>query len=67
MLPSYRPVPHTEMGDVRVDGVPVHMSETDWHLYKGAACLGEDNEQVYGELLGLGSTEIAALAEEGVI
>ena len=28
---------------------------------------GEDNEYVYGELLGMSKTEIAALAEEGVI
>jgi crotonobetainyl-CoA:carnitine CoA-transferase CaiB-like acyl-CoA transferase len=27
---------------------------------------GEDNEYVYGELLGMSTKEIAALAEEGV-
>ena len=27
---------HTEMGDVRVDGIPVHMSETDWSIERGA-------------------------------
>ena len=60
-------VHHTEMGDVRVDGLPVHLSETDWELTKGAACLGEDNEKVYGELLGLGSAEINQLHADGVI
>ncbi len=60
-------VKHTEMGDVRVDGLPLHMSETDWELTKGAACLGEDNERIYGELLGLGSTEIQQLKTDGVI
>ena len=34
---------------------------------RGAPCYGEDNEYVYGELLGMSSREIAALADEGVI
>ena len=36
-------------------------------LDRGAPCYGEDNHYVYGELLGMSSEEIAALAEEGVI
>ena len=60
-------VPQTEMGNIRVDGLPVHLSETDWELRRGAACLGEDNEQVYGELLGLSSSEIHELEAGGVI
>jgi len=34
---------------------------------RGALCYGEDNNYVYGELLGMSSQEIKALAEEGVI
>ncbi|MFN0149019.1 MAG: CoA transferase, partial [Dehalococcoidia bacterium] len=60
-------VHHTEMGDVRVDGIPVHLSETDWTINRGAGCLGEHNDQVYGGILGLGAAEIAALRTEGVI
>jgi hypothetical protein len=30
-------------------------------------CDGEDNHYVYGELLGMSSQEIIALADEGVI
>ena len=56
-----------EMGRVRVDGIPVRMSETDWEMRRGAAVLGEDNDYVYGELLGLSEQEIAELAAEGVI
>ena len=55
------------MGRVRVDGIPVHMSETDWEMRRGAAVLGEDNDYVYGELLGLSAEEIAGLHAEGVI
>ena len=60
-------VRHAKMGEVRVDGLPVHLSRTDWRIERGAPCLGEHNERVYGELLGLSREEIAALREEGVI
>jgi crotonobetainyl-CoA:carnitine CoA-transferase CaiB-like acyl-CoA transferase len=58
---------HTEMGEVRVDGLPVHLSESDWSITRGAPCLGEHNEQVYGELLGVSAAEQARLHEAGVI
>ena len=60
-------VHQTDMGDVRVDGVPAHLSETEWELEHGAPNLGEHNEEVYGGLLGLDADEIASLREEGVI
>ncbi len=60
-------VEHTEMGTVRVDGLPVHFSETDWELTAGAPCLGEHNDEVFGGLLGLSAEEIASLRDEGAI
>jgi benzylsuccinate CoA-transferase BbsF subunit len=60
-------VRHTELGDLRVDGVPVHLSETDWSITKGAPCLGEDNERVFGDLLGHTAEELEAFAKEGII
>jgi benzylsuccinate CoA-transferase BbsF subunit len=60
-------VTHRLMGDIRVDGIPVHLSETDWQLRKGAPCLGEHNDKVYGELLGLAPQEIEQLRQEGII
>jgi crotonobetainyl-CoA:carnitine CoA-transferase CaiB-like acyl-CoA transferase len=60
-------VEHTAMGRVRVDGLPVHLSRTDWSIARGAPCLGEHNERVYGELLGLGKRELDELRAEGVI
>ena len=60
-------VEHSAMGEVRVDGLPVHMSESDWHMTRGAACLGEHNEYVLTNLLGISSTEVEQLTEEGVI
>jgi crotonobetainyl-CoA:carnitine CoA-transferase CaiB-like acyl-CoA transferase len=58
---------HSKMGTVRVDGIPARFSKTDWHIERGAPCLGEHNEQVYGELLGLSAHEIGELRSEGVI
>ena len=60
-------VDHTEIGKARVEGLPVSLSETPWTLKRGAACLGEHNDYVFGELLGLSEQEIMSLAEEGVI
>jgi len=60
-------VPHTRHGPVRVDGVGAHLSATDWHLRRGGPLLGEDNERVLGDLLGLSSSEIEQLRADGVI
>ncbi len=60
-------VTHTAMGDVRVDGLPVHLSRTDWVVERGAPCLGEHNDLVFGELLGLDADERARLRGGGVI
>jgi crotonobetainyl-CoA:carnitine CoA-transferase CaiB-like acyl-CoA transferase len=53
------------MGRVRVDGLPVHLSRTDWSITRGAPCLGEHNDHVLGELLGLAPEEIDALRADG--
>jgi benzylsuccinate CoA-transferase BbsF subunit len=58
---------HTEIGDVRVDGLPVHCSETDWSITHGAPCLGEHTDAVLREVLGLDDDEIASLHEEQVV
>ena len=60
-------VTHPEMGDVRVDGLAVHLSETDWAIERGAPTLGQHNEQVFGGLLGVSNEELEQLREEGVI
>ncbi len=60
-------VNHTEIGDVRIDGNPVHLSETNWHMDTGAPCLGEHNEQVLTALLGMSKQEVESLQAEGVL
>src|SRR5579859_5912897 len=58
---------HTELGGVRVDGQPVHLSETDWTIERGAACLGEHNGCVLGEILGYSTPAIGVMQQSGAI
>ena len=60
-------VRHAKMGEVRVDGQPVHFSKTDWRLERGGPCLGEHTEETLMRLLDMDAGEVAALREEGVI
>jgi crotonobetainyl-CoA:carnitine CoA-transferase CaiB-like acyl-CoA transferase len=61
----------TKIGRWPVAEVAVKMSESPAYiggrLDRGAPCYGEDNNYVYGELLGMSAQEIEALAAEGVI
>lgn len=60
-------VVHDEIGAVRVDGLPVHFSRTDWKIERGAPCLGTDNVDVFCGIVGLTDDELADLASGGVI
>lgn len=66
-----RELPGKKIGTWPVPDVPVRMSETPavvgGPLGRGAPIYGEDNEYVYGELLGMSNGEIADLAADGVI
>ena len=61
----------TKIGRWPIAEVPVKMSASPAYIGgridRGAPCYGEDNEYVYGELLGMSTREIRALAEDGVI
>lgn len=58
---------HAKMGTVRCDGLPVHLSKTDWHIDRGGPCVGEHTDQVLSELLGLDPSEVDQLRKEGVV
>lgn len=60
-------VDHALAGPTRVDGLPVHLDRTDWVIERAGPTLGQDNDRVYGELLGLDADERAALRADGVI
>ena len=60
-------VVHEQIGRVRVDGVPVKLSETPATVVRGAPVLGQHNEEIFGRVLGIGPDALAELVEEGVI
>jgi crotonobetainyl-CoA:carnitine CoA-transferase CaiB-like acyl-CoA transferase len=60
-------VHHTKHGHRRVDGLPVHLSSTDWSIRRAGPLLGEHNDVVFGEVLGKSPTEIDGLRADGVI
>jgi crotonobetainyl-CoA:carnitine CoA-transferase CaiB-like acyl-CoA transferase len=68
---EYRMVSHAELGEYAVEEVPSRWSRTQPHTGgtegRGAPCYGEHNARVYGELLGLGAEELAALRADDVI
>jgi crotonobetainyl-CoA:carnitine CoA-transferase CaiB-like acyl-CoA transferase len=60
-------VTHSEMGRVRVDGLPVHFSKTDWVMTRGAPCLGEHNDLVFGGILGHSAEELDSFRHDGAL
>jgi crotonobetainyl-CoA:carnitine CoA-transferase CaiB-like acyl-CoA transferase len=60
-------VTHTAMGRVRVDGLPARFSKTEWTIERGAPCLGEHNDLVFGRLLGHSERELRRWREDGVL
>jgi len=57
---------HAQRGKYRMMGCAVRLSKHDYK-YVAAPLLGQDNETIYGELLGLTPEEIRKLKEEKVI
>jgi crotonobetainyl-CoA:carnitine CoA-transferase CaiB-like acyl-CoA transferase len=60
-------VEHPLMGKVRVEGVPIHFSETDWTADKPGPLLGEHNERIFVDLLGVEPAELDRQHKDGVI
>ncbi len=60
-------VEHKAIGRIRVDGTAVKMSETPAVIERGAPTLGQHNEEVFGDILGMHPDSVRALSESGVI
>lgn len=58
---------HPVIGDMIVPGNPVKLLDTKADITKCAPELGQDNEKIYGELLGLTAEELSKLREQNVI
>jgi len=58
---------HPVIGRSRFEGNPMKMSRIAPDNWRSAPLLGEDNEYVFGEILGMGSAERTDLVERGII
>ena len=58
---------HPEMGKTISDATPIRLADSPPGYNRPAPLLGQDNDYVYGELLGLSKGEIKRLKEQGVI
>ena len=58
---------HSGIGPHHYDGLTFHLNKTPGKLRLPAPCLGEHNEKIYKEILGLSDDEVGDLMLEGVI
>jgi len=60
-------VDHSQVGPRQYPGIPWQMSKTPGRVRWPSPTLGQHNQDVYGELLGLTSPEIYQLEQNGII
>jgi crotonobetainyl-CoA:carnitine CoA-transferase CaiB-like acyl-CoA transferase len=60
-------VTHPDIGDVRVEGIPLRLSATPWQIDSAAPQLGQHNREVLCGLLGHSDAELDDWAQRGVI
>ncbi len=60
-------IEHAELGKAKFEAEPMRLSRSPWELRRASPLFGEHTDYVFGEVLGLGSEEIAELMVEGVI
>jgi crotonobetainyl-CoA:carnitine CoA-transferase CaiB-like acyl-CoA transferase len=60
-------VPDEDLGPLRMQNLPFRLLASPGRIRFAGRGLGQDNEEVYGERLGLDREHIAQLREDGVI
>lgn len=61
-------VEHPELGRViQYPGPPYRLPESPWRIRRRAPLVGEDNELVYREVLGLSKRELEELSSKGIV
>lgn len=60
-------VPDADLGQVRMQGVVPTMVNDEGTVWRTGPALGQDNDLVYGDWLGMNQQERTRLADEGVI
>jgi crotonobetainyl-CoA:carnitine CoA-transferase CaiB-like acyl-CoA transferase len=63
----FEEVPHAKKGTVVAAGIPVGLTGTPGRSGLAGSSVGEDNEYVFGELLGMTREEIQRATEAGAI
>ena len=64
----FQDVEHPELGvSIKYPGPPVRLPESPWAISRRPPLIGEHNEEVYGETLGIQREELEELQREGVI
>ncbi len=58
---------HPELGRTISDATPIKLSDTPAKYSRAAPVAGQDNDYVYGELLGISEDELAELRQQGII
>ena len=58
---------HPVIGEARFEGTPINFSTMGQDNWRSAPLLGEDNEHVFKNIVGITDEEYAELADEGVI
>jgi crotonobetainyl-CoA:carnitine CoA-transferase CaiB-like acyl-CoA transferase len=66
-LESITTVDDPELGPIKMQNVLCRMSDTPGQIKWAGHRVGQDNAEVYGELLGLSAEQLQALGEKGVI
>jgi crotonobetainyl-CoA:carnitine CoA-transferase CaiB-like acyl-CoA transferase len=60
-------IQHPDAGELRVPGAPYQFSATPWRLERPAPRLGQHNQEIYRDRLGVAESEMGSLARDGVI
>lgn len=60
-------VSHPDIGQVRVEGIPIRCSASPWQITAAAPRLGQHNREVFVDLLGHSEAELDDWAQRGVI
>jgi crotonobetainyl-CoA:carnitine CoA-transferase CaiB-like acyl-CoA transferase len=63
----YPEVDHPVVGRHRVEGMPAALSRTPATVRRGGPLMGQDNDYVFGELLGMSLDEVRRLEDEQVL
>ncbi|MEE8399945.1 MAG: CoA transferase [Desulfobacterales bacterium] len=63
----FQDIEHPELGKIKFPTAPYHFSKTPWKLARLAPHLGEHNEEVFIDRLGLEKAELAVLKKAGAI